>query len=65
MSICKEETLSPNGPEITFPEYIDFFIQAMTPGICIFDKTEEILAVPMILEALPEKTSPRTSVRAV
>ena len=55
MSIYKEKTLSPGGPEITFPDSIDFIIQAMVPGIGIFDKTEEIPAVPMILEAPTEK----------
>ena len=55
MSTYKEATLSPDGPEITFPDSIDFIIQAMGPGIDIFDKTEEIPAVPMILEDPTEK----------
>ena len=45
-----------DGRKITFPDSIDFIIQAMAPGIDICHKTEEIPAVPMILEAPTEKT---------
>ena len=46
MSIYKEKLLSSDGRQITFPDSIDFIIQAIHPGIDIFHETGEIRAIP-------------------
>ena len=42
MTLYNEETPSRDGRQITFPDSIDFIIQAMAAGSVIFDETGEI-----------------------
>ena len=51
MSIYNAIASPLEGHKITFPDLIDFIIEAMTPGNDIFDKNEEIRLVLSCLEA--------------
>ena len=55
MSIYNAIASPLDGPEITFPDSIDFIIEAMAPGIHIFDESGQKQAVPEVLEAPTEK----------
>ena len=45
------EALTVRGRQITFPDSIDFIVEAMDPDNGIFDETGEIPGVPQSLEA--------------
>ena len=53
--IYKVKELSPGGRQITFPNSIHIFIEAMAPGHIIFDKTEEIAVLSWSFDAATKK----------